>query len=76
MNNRVKILQNKEKPVSTKILADSIVTISDGIKEIRSQGLNDRAIEVLLVDSTGVTITEIRKVIAGLSALATNYVRK
>jgi hypothetical protein len=46
------------------------------MNKLRSQGLNDRAIEVLLADSTGVTKTEIRKVINGLGALATNYVRK
>lgn len=76
MDNRVKVIQDKEKPVSTQILAQSIVEISDGFKKLKSGGLNDRAIEVLLVDSTGVSKTDIRRVLSGLGALATNYVRK
>lgn len=76
MNNQVKVIQNKDAPVSTQILAESIVAISAGMKRIQSGGLNDRAIEVLLHDSTDVSMTDIRKVIKGLSALSTNYVRK
>lgn len=76
MNNQVKVIQNKEAPVSTQILADSIVAISTGVKRLLSSGLNDRAIEVLLHDSTGINKTDIRNVLKGLGALATNYVRK
>lgn len=75
MNNQIKVLQDKDKPVSTKVLAESIVAISEGMKRIQSGGLNDRAIEVLLHASTGVSYSDIRTVIKGLAALSVNYVR-
>lgn len=76
MDNRAKVIQDKEKPVSTQILAESIVELSTGIKKLLSGGLNDRAVEVLLRDSSNVSITDIRKVMKSLGTLAQNYVRR
>lgn len=75
-NNSVKVLQNKENQVSTKLLAESIVNISRGMKELVSSGLTDRALYLLLSDHSGETITTCGNVVRALQALETNYVKK
>ena len=70
------VKQNEEQPVPTEILADAIVDISRGVKRLTASGLNRKAIEVLIRDSCGVSLTDIRKVIDSLGTLADKYTTK
>lgn len=62
--------------VAAEQLADAIRKISDGTQAMLKAGLNRRALCVLLKDSTGVGIAEIKKVLEGLSDLSAAYVSK
>jgi hypothetical protein len=72
---KTKILQEPGKEVPTAVLAKSIEEIATGVRKIRSAGLNDRAIEVLLRDSSGVGIAEIQKVLSALENLDKRYLK-
>lgn len=44
----LKIKQNDDSPVPTEVLAEAIVAISAGIKELRKTRLNDKALFLLI----------------------------
>ncbi|HLL29028.1 MAG TPA: hypothetical protein VKT73_15430 [Xanthobacteraceae bacterium] len=58
---------------SDQILAESITKISEGVTRLLNGGLKKRAIVVLLKDSTGVSMAQIEKVIAGLENLKQEF---
>lgn len=70
------------KPISTPVVADdgdlpeAIRKISQGFTKLKKQGLNRKAIVVLLHDASGVTKTNILKVLDGLADLEKNYCEK
>lgn len=47
----VKLVQDPEKPVPTDILAESIRTISDGVRKLRAGPLNERCLVLLIQES-------------------------
>lgn len=63
----------KPEEVPRSVLAEAILKLSDGVKQIMESGLNKRAIWVLLVDSTGVPITQVRRVLDGIVDLKRDY---
>jgi len=75
MKEKVIIKQNPEKPEPVEVLAESIKTISDGMKKIRAGRLNDRALTVLLKDATGVPLYEIKRILDGIEGLEALYLR-
>lgn len=62
-------------PVSTTVLAASIVQISRALDELRLSGLNEDAIIVLLHDKTRLAKRDIRTVLDGLRQLEGWYCR-
>lgn len=77
-NEKVTIVQGDGEAVSTEILADSIVKISEAAQRLMNSGLNLRAITILLHDSINPRIDrrDIQKVLLALPALSANYVQK
>ena len=74
---KVKIVKSEE-PESTEILADSIVRISDGFRELQASGLNRRGLVTLLHDSCrgNVSKKQITTVLENLPRLKGYYVRQ
>jgi hypothetical protein len=57
-------------------LAEAIVKISAGFEDLKKSGLNQKAIVVLLNDSTGIGKRDIERVLLGLHDLAKVYASK
>lgn len=76
MTKPVVVKQDEQQPVPTEVLAESIVAIAAGMKKIRAGRLGERALVVLLKDSTGVAQYEIKKVLDGLESLEATYLKK
>jgi len=76
----VRVIKNEEKPETPEVLAESIIRISDGFKELTNQGLTQRAIIILLqgMPSVGTTVsrTDIQTILDNLPKLASYYVKK
>jgi len=66
----------KETEAPTEIIADSIVSISEGIRKLRSGRLNDRAIVILIHHVCGIGQREIRSVLDAMETLESNYLKK
>ncbi len=47
----IKVIKNEEKPEPTPILAEAIIKISNALTDLSKNGLNERAIIVLVHDS-------------------------
>ena len=70
---KVQIKQPVDKPVPTEIIAQSIVDISEGMKRIDNGSLNRRAILVLIKDASGVSFSEIERVLKTMRELKALY---
>lgn len=73
---KVQVVQNPENEIPAKILAESIVKISEFTKALRSAGLKDRALILLINDISGVPMSNIRAVLCALEDLSATYVSK
>lgn len=79
---KVSIAQASEKPVPIDVLADSIVSIARGIRQLQRGPLNDRALMLLIqhaapqVNLKPISQKEIKAVFAGIDALEAAYIRK
>lgn len=63
--------------VTTTVLAESIVRLSDAATKMLDSGLNMRAVTVLLKDKTGIPMAVIERVLRALPELKATYtVRK
>lgn len=71
----VKITQPEEE-IPTEIIAQSIKDISDGMEKIRTGRLNDKAIVLLLHHASGVSQTDVRKVLIAMNCLADLYLNE
>lgn len=67
--------QEPEKEIPTEVLAQSILEISLGVKKLLDGRLNERALNVLLREATGVGIAEIKKVLDALEHLDQRYLK-
>jgi len=63
MAKRIRVEQDAEKVVSTPVLAQSIVDISESLSKLRALGLNQRAIVVLIQNGTNLSKRDIRAVL-------------
>ncbi len=82
---KVVVKQNEEKPVPVEVIADSIKSISEGIKKLRSGPLNDKALMLLIQHAAPtkgsysyqkITIGEIKAVLDGIEGLEEFYLKK
>jgi len=72
---RVEVVEEAE--VTTKILASAIVSISEGMKRLRTSSLSDRALLILIQDACPSTIglDKIRMVLDAVGDLRKKFVR-
>lgn len=70
---KIVIEQDPEEPVEKKVLAQSIVEISKSFRKLASSGLNDRAIVVLVSESSHVGKPDVRAVLESLKWLEGEY---
>lgn len=75
MATKVKVVQEKNKPVPTEVIAASIKDIADGVKKMRAGRLNDTAIVYLVHRASGVAMNDVRKVINGMESLEREYLK-
>jgi len=77
--------QDAEKPVPVEIIADSIVSISDGLRKLRAGRLNDRALILLIQHASPmagagrlrkpISAKEVRAVLEGIESLEREYLK-
>lgn len=74
------VKQIEEAPVATEILAESIVTISRGVKKLLAGPLSTDALVLLIQEAAGgrgrISQEDIRTVMAGMSQLEERFIRK
>lgn len=72
----VKVIKNVDKPETTEILAEAIVRIGESMEKLNRNGLNRKAIVVLLKEETGLGKGVIETVLDAMPRLAGWYCRK
>lgn len=60
----------------TEVIAESILEISKGMKQIRAGRLSEKALTVLLCHSTGFGAGTVRTVLQALEDLEAQYIKK
>ena len=68
--------QQGEEPVAAELIAQSIISIDEGMKAIMKSGLRFEAIVILLAASSGVGKPDIRRVLHSLDSLRKDYLMK
>lgn len=69
----MKIINNEENPVEKEILAEAIVRMSEGVQKLSKNGLNKKAIIILIQDQTKFSKREIESVIDAIGQLQRLY---
>lgn len=59
-----------------KVIADALVHVSTGMKQLQAGRLNQRALLLLLADSSKVPMRTIEKVLSSMTTLADDYLKK
>ena len=86
MTTEVVVKQNEEKPVPVEVLAEAILSISEGVKKLRAGPLNERALLLLIQNAapamksgryhrTPVTTKMVNAVLQGMDALEREYLK-
>lgn len=70
---KLRVTQDPEAPVEKDVLAQAIVKLSKAATDLKTSGLNEKAIVVLLAHSTGFGHTTIKTVLAALRELRKDY---
>lgn len=60
----------------TEVIAESILEISKGMKQLHAGKLNEKALTVLLCHSTGFGAGTVRTVLQALDELEAQYIKK
>jgi len=83
MKKKAIVEQKQDQPIEVKIIAESIVVISEGIARLRKGMLNDRAIVLLIHDACSTDRMgkkpgkpEIRNILDTMESLSETYLRK
>lgn len=69
----IKIEQDEEKPIETKVLAQAIVDISKAFRALSASGLNRKAIITLIAADSGLGKGTVDAVLQSLESLAKTY---
>lgn len=81
---KVLVKQDEQKPVAVEVLAESIKTIAEGVRKLRTGPLNEKALVLLIqhaAPSFGnyppkkVSVSEIRAVLEGMESLERVYLK-
>lgn len=73
---KVKIVQDPEKPVAPKVIAEAIVEIAKAMRTINATRLTRRAIVTLIHEHSKVARSTIELVLNNLDALETTWLKK
>lgn len=73
MKKKAVIIQDDEKPIEKKILAQALVDMSKSMKSLLASGLNRQAIVILIHDRSKIGKTHIEIVLNNLEALREDY---
>jgi hypothetical protein len=78
VSEKIKVIPGDGEAVTSEVMAESIVKISQAAQKLMNSGLNMRAIVILLHDLINPRIDrrDIQKVLLALPALSANYVQK
>lgn len=71
-----KIEVENPEDIPTKIIADSIVEISSGVKRLRNGKLNEKALLILVAHASGMSQAVVKNVLNGLEDLQALYTRR
>lgn len=72
----ITVKTNEENPEPVEVIAQSIITISEGIEKINQSRLKRRAVLLLINDITGVGLTTIEKVLDAAVKLKDHYIKQ
>lgn len=75
MNKQIVVKQG-EPPIPMQIIASSIKTIADSFEKMQRSGLTQKAILILISHASGVSQTDVRHVLDGISQLKSLYLTK
>lgn len=76
MATKKKVVVENPEDLPTKIIADSIVAISDGVKALRNGRLNEKALTLLLAHASSQSQHTVKQVLNGLENLRVLYTRR
>jgi hypothetical protein len=69
----IKVEQDPEKPVETKVLAQAIVDVGKAARALAASGLNQKAIMVLVAHDSKQPQYVVKTILESLSVLARTY---
>lgn len=72
---RISVKKNEQQPESKEVLAEAIIRIGEAFSALQKNGLNKRAIEVLVHAETKVAMRDIRLILDALPRLRGWYCR-
>lgn len=82
---KIKIVKAEESEITTEIIAEAIVSISEGIKKLKAGKLKDHALYLLIQHAapmsgtkykkTRVSVSDIKAVIQGMESLSKEYLK-
>jgi hypothetical protein len=76
MGTKVIVTQDRDRPVDTCVLAQSIVDISEAVKRLYSSGLNRRAIIILIANLSSQSQHNVKAVLDGMADLEKSFLSK
>jgi MinD superfamily P-loop ATPase len=71
----ITIKTNEENPEPLELIAKSIIDIAQGFERLKSSKLKQRVIVLLIRDKTGVSITDIERVLDVASDLKKHFIK-
>lgn len=85
MSKKLTVKQNPESEVPMEVLAEAIVTISEGVKRLQATRIADRTLYMLIADAAPVFggipkqrvgIREVKAVLEGIASLEAQHLKK
>jgi len=73
--NTITVKKDVENPEATEIIAKSIIDLANAVEKFNKGPLKERAIIILLQDITGMSIVNIKKVLAAIPQLKKEFVK-
>jgi hypothetical protein len=71
----IKVEQDPDKPVETKVLAQAILDIGKAARALAASGLNQKAVVVLVAHDAKQPRYVVKQILESLSTLARSYTR-
>jgi hypothetical protein len=73
IDKKLSIAQQPDNPVKKTVLAQAIVDISKAAKDLANNGLNQKAIVLLISHSSGQSQSAVREILIAIEQLARDY---